>query len=78
MQIHNIAAISSHIGPIEKAMQANGEYRAANTQAELNNVIAKYSSVYSGKQDVIDFSLVFNGDDVQIQANGTPWMSSRT
>lgn len=78
MQIHNIAAISSHIGPMEKAMQANDAYRAAKTQAELNNVIAKYSSVYSGKLDATDFSLVFNGDDVQIQANGTPWISSRT
>ena len=77
LKIHNVAAISSHIGPMEKAMEADSAYRAAQTQAEQDKVIAKYASVYSGQMDVVNFSLIFNGGDIQILADGAPWMSSK-
>ena len=76
LQIHNVAALSSHVVAMGKAMEADNAYRAAQTPAEINNVVAKYSSVYSGQTKVTDFSLLFNGASVQIDADGKPWMSS--
>ena len=78
MQIHNVAAISSHIGPLDKAIEASNAFRAAETTQEINNLIAKYSSILSGQTEVADFSLVFNGVDVQINADGKLWMSSKS
>jgi hypothetical protein len=79
LQIHNIAAMSSHVVGMEKAMEANQAYRAAESAAEIDRVIARYSSVYSqnGPKQVVDFSLRFNGKDVQINADGEQWLSSR-
>lgn len=78
MQIRNIAGMSSHVVALGKAMEASQAYRAAQSAAEVNNVIARYSSVYSGHIDVHNFSLVFNGVDVQVNADGQTWMTSKT
>lgn len=77
MKIHNIAALSSHVVAMGAAMEADTAYRAAQGAAEENAVIAKYSSVYSGQSRVTDFSLIFDGSDVQVNADGAAWMSSK-
>ena len=77
MKIHNVAAISSHVVAMGKAMEADTAYRAAQSTAEINNVIAKYASVYSGQTKVTDFSLVFNGADIQVNADGAAWLNSK-
>jgi hypothetical protein len=79
LQIHNIAAMSSHVVGMEKAMEANQAYQAAESQAEVDRAIARYSAVYSqnGPKKVVDFSLLFNGKDVQVNADGKLWLSSR-
>jgi len=74
LQIHNIAAISSHVVAMDKAMEADKAYRAAHSTAEINNVVARYSSIYSGQTQVTDFSLLFDGSDVQVKANGAAWL----
>ncbi|MEW5944461.1 MAG: hypothetical protein AB1710_11540 [Pseudomonadota bacterium] len=76
-QIRNVAAISSHVVAMDKAMEAAKAYRAAQNAAEINNAVARYSSVYGGQIKVTDFSLIFNGADVQVNADGQAWMSSR-
>ena len=77
LQIHNVAAMSSHVVGLEKAMEAAQAYRAAESAAEIDQVIARYASIYnqSGPPQVVDFSLVFNGEDVQVHADGEPWKS---
>lgn len=77
LRIHNVAAISSHVVSFDKAMEADKAYRAAQSTAEVNNVIARYSSIYSGQTKVTDFSLVFNGSNVQVNADGAAWLSSK-
>ena len=77
MKIHNVAALSSHVVAMAKAMEASSAYQAAQTPAEIDQVLAKYSSVFNGQTEVIDFSLVFNGEDVQVNADGKSWMSSK-
>ena len=79
LQIHNIAAMSSHVVGMEKAMEANQAYLAAESQAEIDRVIARYAAVYSqnGPKEVVDFSLRFDGKDVQVNADGELWLSSR-
>jgi len=58
-------------------MAADNAYRAARTPEQIRNVVAKYSSVYGGETEVIDFSLVFDGADIQVNANGKAWISSK-
>jgi len=77
MKIHNIAALSSHVVAMGPAMEADAAYRAANSPEEIRNVVAKYSSVYSGYVKVTDFSLLFNGSDVQVNADGASWLSTK-
>ncbi|HZW26774.1 MAG TPA: hypothetical protein VFF26_14945 [Gallionella sp.] len=77
MKIHNVAALSSHVVAMGPAMEADAAYRAANSEAEIRNVVAKYASVYSGYVKVTDFSLSFNGSDLQVNADGAPWLSTR-
>jgi hypothetical protein len=77
MQIHNVAAISSHVVAMGKAMEADTAYRNAKTPEEIKNVIAQYSSVYSGHLKVTDFSLIFNGSNIQVNANGETWLTSQ-
>jgi hypothetical protein len=59
---------------MDKAMEADKAYRAAHSTAEINNVVARYSSIYSGQTQVTDFSLLFDGSDVQVKANGAAWL----
>jgi len=77
MKIHNVAAISSHVVAMGKALEADTAYRNARTPAEVKNVIAQYSSVYNGQMKVTDFSLIFNGTGIQVNADGEAWLSSR-
>jgi hypothetical protein len=55
LQIHNVAAISSHVVAMAAAS----------------------SSGYGLQPKVTDFSLLFNGTDVQVNADGAKWMSSK-
>lgn len=77
MKIHNVAALSSHVVAMGPAMEADAAYRAANSDEEVRNVIAKYASVYSGYVKVTDFSLTFDGSDLQVNADGSPWLSTK-
>lgn len=38
---------------------------------------AKNASVYSGQAKATDFSLIFNGADIQVIADGAAWLSSK-
>lgn len=67
LQIHNIAAISSHVVAIAQAMGARSAQNAA----------AKYASIYNEQNKVTDFSLIFNGANVQVNANGAAWLTSK-
>lgn len=49
--------------------------RAGNT-AEIERVIAKYAGISGASGAATNFSLLFNGADVQVHANGKPWISS--
>lgn len=77
MKIHNVAALSSHVVAMGPAMEADAAYRAANSEEEVRNVVAKYASVYSGYVKVTDFSLSFDGNDLQVNADGAPWLSTQ-
>ncbi len=76
-RIQSIAAMASHIGPIEKALEADAAYRAARNPTDVAAVVARYASVYAGQTAVSQFSLIFDGTDIQILADGQPWSSSR-
>jgi hypothetical protein len=75
-QIRDIAAISSHYEGMSRAMEADRAYRAANNPAEVNQVIAKYASIYSGHQPVAHYSLLFDDSGVNVRSDGKPLMSS--
>ncbi len=77
LQIHNVGALSSHVVAISKAIEAGNAYAAAQSESEINSVIRKYSSVYKGNIEVTDFSLIFNGSDIQVNANDKPWLSTK-
>jgi len=66
-QIHNVAAISSHVVAIAQAMGVRSAQNAA----------AKYASIYNGQNKVTDFSLIFNGENLQVNANGAAWLTSK-
>ncbi len=46
--------------------------------AGMSNAIANYTTVSATAGEAVNISLLFNGTDVQVRANGKPWLSSRT
>jgi len=53
------------------------ELQIHNVAALGSHVVAMAQAANGGPKMVTDFSLFFNGADVQINANGTAWMTSK-
>ena len=66
LQIHNIAGISSHVVAIGQAMEARAS----------RNALAQYAYIHGIQTEAVNFSLIFNGKNVQINADGAAWLSS--
>jgi hypothetical protein len=71
MDIHNAYALASHIPAIERATAFDQEYRAAQTKAQMDAVIARYSDLFSGFTPAADVHMNFGKDGLQMAVNGT-------
>lgn len=67
---HNMQAIASHIPGIEESLKFQREYRAANGAAEIQSVIAKYSSLFSGSTAHHSFATIFGSEGAVLQMDG--------
>jgi hypothetical protein len=45
--------------------------------AGVSHAIAQYTATAGTSAATVDISVMFNGTDIQVHANGTPWISSR-
>lgn len=70
MGVHNAYAIASHIPAMERSMAFQKEYAAAQTQAQIEAVIGRYSDLFSGRTPPADIGLRFGQDGLQISING--------
>lgn len=70
MGIHNAYALASGIPGLERAMAFDQEYRAAQTQAEIDAIIARYSDLFSGFTQAADVRMNFGKDGLQVAVNG--------
>lgn len=70
MAIHNAYALASGIPAMERAMAFDQEYRAAQTKAEIDAVIARYSDLFSGFTQAADVRMNFGKDGLQVAVNG--------
>ncbi len=67
-----INALSSHAYAMPRQMQFQQEYRASSDPLQ---VVAKYSSLFGSTRNH-NFSLLFNGDSVQVLADEQSWITS--
>lgn len=72
-QIRTLAAISSHAVAMEESLRFQSEYRASSDPAA---VVAKYSYLFNSGQPLQSVSLRFDGNTVDVMANGNPWLSA--
>lgn len=70
MDIHNANALASHIPGIERGMAFHHEYRAAQTQAEMDAIIGRYSDLFSGFASAANIDMRFGRDGLQMAING--------
>lgn len=70
-RIRDIAAISSHAIDLSERLQFQQDYRAASAPTAVG---AKYARLF-GPQESADLSLLFDGQDVHVLADGKPWIS---
>jgi hypothetical protein len=70
MGVHNAYAIASGVPAMERATAFSREYAAAQSQAEIDAVVARYSDLFGGFSPAADIGLSFGKDGLQISING--------
>ena len=73
-QLSALNGLTSHLVELRKVEPFQREYAAANTQAEIDAVLKKYSYLFSGQRtySVITISLSSNGAAVSLSADDKP------
>ena len=70
MALHNTYALASHIPALDKASAFSKDYAAAQSQAEIDQVLARYSDLLSGILPPTDIGLSFGKDGLMAKING--------
>jgi hypothetical protein len=70
LAVHNTYALASHIPALDKAAAFSQEYAAAQSQAEIDKVLARYSGLLSGILPPTDIGLSFGRDGLTATING--------
>lgn len=70
MDIHNAYAIASHIPGIDRSMAFQKDYAKAQTQAEIDAVVARYSDLFSGRLPPTEIAMDFGKNGLQVSING--------
>lgn len=63
-QLRTVAALSSHVVEMEKSLAFQKEYAAANSQAEINAILAKYDHLFSDNRRSETIALNFTANGV--------------
>ena len=72
MTLHNADALASHIPAIERSMAYQQEYRAAQTQQQIDQVNARYADLLSGNPPAADIGLYYGKSGIQVTINRQP------
>jgi len=72
MTLHNAEAIASHIPAIERSMAYQQEYRAAQTQQQIDQVNSRYADLLSGHSPAADIGLYYDKSGIQVTINRQP------
>lgn len=70
LDIHNADAIASHVPAMERAAAYSAEYAAAQTQAQIDAVNARYSDLLSGLMPPAEIAMRFGKEGLQLSING--------
>ena len=70
MAVHNAYALASHVPAVEKAAEFSQAYTAAKSQAEIDQVLARYSSLLNGLSPQATIGLSFGKDGLTATING--------
>ena len=77
-QLSTLNGLTSHLVELRKVEPFQREYAAANTQAEIDAVLKKYSYLFSGQRtySMITITLSGNGAAVGLSADDKPVFSA--
>lgn len=70
LAVHNAHALASHIPALEKAAAFAQEYAAAQSQAEIDRVLARYSALFDGAMPPAEVGLRFDEAGLTARING--------
>jgi hypothetical protein len=74
LKIHNVAAIASHIEPMEESLEFQAAYRRAKSPAEVNRVVQQFSHLFDNRPSPTHtYSLQFDGDATSLLEDGRAW-----
>lgn len=70
LSIHNTAAIAGHIPGIERAMAYQEEYRAAQTQQQIDQINTRFAALLSGHTAPAEIAMRYSEGGIQVSING--------
>ena len=70
LAVHNTYALASHIPALKRSAEFSQAYTAAQSQAEIDQVLARYSDLLSGIQPKADIGLSFGKNGLTATING--------